>query len=416
MTDQLYQLHRELTRRAVSAQTLDEIAGVIGQFTQQPVLITDSSGRMLADCEGGQHRAAVERMLADSRLRRLWQTLRTDSTARRVPSNPGRGTPGCVVCPIVAGNELLGAVWIMDQASDLTQKDLQAAEHAATVAALYILRQRASAEAEERAGFSLVDSLLQGNLLSQLSWLERLRIRGFQPHLPHVVFVVAPVDSHTQEEAHAVESTRRIAQIVRGYMESVGQAPLLTAHLRNVVGLLPVTSHEPRTQVLGFLRNLHRHLVAHGSPTRLAAGSVAASPSDLGTSWRHSAWALEFAVTEPVCWYGDLRTVHILDTASPAVLREVYTATLGRLFEKDPDLAATAIALVDNNFNLRQAARHLYLHRNTVSYRIELIERICGQSLSDPRFRLNLHLAREVYRLCHHPAFARRLDVVSLCT
>lgn len=64
----------------------------------------------------------------------------------------------------------------------------------------------------------------------------------------------------------------------------------------------------------------------------------------------------------------------------------------GRLME-------TLAAFVAANGNVLHAARELYIHRNTLKYRLRQIEKALGGSLDDPDLRLKLQLALYVRRL-----------------
>jgi purine catabolism regulator len=83
--------------------------------------------------------------------------------------------------------------------------------------------------------------------------------------------------------------------------------------------------------------------------------------------------------------------------AGTGELRSFYEETLGRLVEYDAkhsgELVRTLEVFFASDGNLQRAADTLYLHRNTLSYRLERIEEISGLSLRDPEDRLCLQLA-----------------------
>ena len=64
----------------------------------------------------------------------------------------------------------------------------------------------------------------------------------------------------------------------------------------------------------------------------------------------------------------------------------------GRLME-------TLAAFVAANGNVLHAAEQLYIHRNTLKYRLRQIEKALGGSLDDPDLRLKLQLALYIRRL-----------------
>jgi carbohydrate diacid regulator len=58
-----------------------------------------------------------------------------------------------------------------------------------------------------------------------------------------------------------------------------------------------------------------------------------------------------------------------------------------------PDLRATLIAWSESGFNLVRTAQALHIHRNTLIYRLEKVERLTGRPWRDHRSSLTLYLA-----------------------
>jgi sugar diacid utilization regulator len=57
------------------------------------------------------------------------------------------------------------------------------------------------------------------------------------------------------------------------------------------------------------------------------------------------------------------------------------------------DAHETLEAFLDANGSIRDAARHLHVHANTLRYRLARIEAACELNLDDPRCRFDLQLA-----------------------
>lgn len=67
-----------------------------------------------------------------------------------------------VVCPVWLKHELEGVICIHETGDPLGDLEIQAAEHAATVIALHIARDRAVVNVEQRLRYSFIDTLLDG--------------------------------------------------------------------------------------------------------------------------------------------------------------------------------------------------------------------------------------------------------------
>ena len=84
------------------------------------------------------------------------------------------------------------------------------------------------------------------------------------------------------------------------------------------------------------------------------------------------------------------------DIAVPSAVR--------RLFAEDPTGAPTQTArtFLDSAGNTAVTAARLRIHRSTLYYRLNKIERITGLSLEDGVNRLTLHLGLKVAEFCAH--------------
>ena len=95
----------------------------------------------------------------------------------------------------------------------------------------------------------------------------------------------------------------------------------------------------------------------------------------------------------------DYRVEQLLTTVGVAARRRHITTVLGPLVGQ-PDweeLRATVISWTEQGFQLTGAAQRLHIHRNTLIYRLQKIQRITGRDMRDHRYALAAHLACLLY-------------------
>ena len=82
---------------------------------------------------------------------------------------------------------------------------------------------------------------------------------------------------------------------------------------------------------------------------------------------------------------------------------EYASLTLGPLEkkrEKYENLLETLEAFFATNGNIIKSAEKLYIHRNTMKYRLDQVEKLLDCSLEDAVVRLQLQLALYIQRKC----------------
>ena len=137
-------------------------------------------------------------------------------------------------------------VWIIEGEQQLNQLDLQAAEHAAVVAALHVAHQGRLAAAEARLGASFLDTLLEGRFEATGRALERARLLGFSPEATHRA-AVAVLDEPLPLGRDAIQKRERLAERLRWHLTSHGAMAVTSSQLRHVTFLLPAELDPART-------------------------------------------------------------------------------------------------------------------------------------------------------------------------
>jgi hypothetical protein len=87
-----------------------------------------------------------------------------------------------------------------------------------------------------------------------------------------------------------------------------------------------------------------------------------------------------------------------------AVLLDAIGPLLAYDRENDTDLASTLRAFLEQNQNSARTAKLLYIHYNTLRYRLDRAREILGDFLENPQQRLEIELALQLYPLIQRAA------------
>ena len=144
-------------------------------------------------------------------------------------------------------------------------------------------------------------------------------------------------------------------------------------------------------------------------PVRCGVGKPAASVSDWRVSFRQAGQALQmarrFGEAKPL-YFPDLSVYRLLlqiehDPELGAFQEEIIGPLLA--YDGSEEFIRTLEAYFKHNANLSQTAEALFVHRNTLLYRMERISQILDLDLDIPENRLAVQLALHIYRMKGSP-------------
>lgn len=404
-------IHRTLTRLVLDGASLQDVAHELCHLLNRAVEIDDLSFTALAiantaDAEIDESRRnAIQTGRSSAPL--LDHLRKTGAlTKARASLAPTRIDPDAqtsalgmtlarILAPIVVARTIYGYVWIIASGRDLEPLDFHAIEHAATVAALILLRDQTTHQAEERAESRVISRLLTedvrlDNTLREEAARFRLRLEA-----PHAVVAVDPGSNETATVEMAARSSAR-----RG-----GSAAVVGERAGRVVLIVECGRAE---SVDDYCQRLLAEARFFEAPIHIGASPLHEGAATLQRAYEEALEALALlpALGEGrlLAHFDDLGLLHWLHALPPATFAEnAYARRLQRLAEsdraRDADLLRTLEVFLECDGNGVRAAERLIVHRHTLKYRLRRIEEICEVDLSDPFCKLNLRTALLSHRL-----------------
>ncbi|MTI68192.1 MAG: hypothetical protein FH753_16550 [Firmicutes bacterium] len=115
---------------------------------------------------------------------------------------------------------------------------------------------------------------------------------------------------------------------------------------------------------------------------------------------------IEYEIAKSIYNYKDLITYRILSTIPKEKLIDIYNSLVKKSFDNlDNSEIKTAMKFIENDLNLSLAARKLYIHRNTLIYRIEKIEKLTRFDLRKFKDALEFKLLLIIYKYLNEKHF-----------
>ncbi len=398
--------HRALVAVLLEGGGLDELVAEMAVVLGGPVLVTTADGRVLA--EGGD----------PAQLAALRESSCFDPSGRFLTE---REPPGArydtlagwrAVAPVVAGKFDHGRIATFSRERPLGERDLHVLDRAATVAALAVTKQLAVRAVEGKYRGDFLRDVLSGRAGDRNRVVAHCRSLGWDVDRP-LLAVVAELDPAAAPAQQLGPELRpvqeRFSAAWEGAVRMTDSGTPVVGFAQEVVALLPVpTGADPDRVVRAVVRVVSGD--GGGGRRSFATGvsRIIDDPDQIPQAYEQARRAVEVGRklhgVGAVAHFDALGSFRLLSLVrDPAELHGFVVETLHELAaDDDPeaaDLRHTLQVLLDTNLNVAEAARRLFVHYNTLRYRIGKLERLLGPFPSDPNLRLDLALALKVLQM-----------------
>ena len=403
------QLYRALSEMSREGKGLQAMTDLVAKLTGKIVLVQDKRLETKAVSVPGQNQIELEPVLeALSRREALPPALRNRKAAARAPQScwqqvlPVAENVGRLVSPIISGDRARGYVSVIGLADRLDMMDTLAVEHAAAAFALDMARAKAVSEAKKELRGNFLEGLLAGTLPQR----EIDRLAGRLDHntaQPHAVLTFAWTGENRP-------SLRRLETAVNWVLANHRRPALPHIYAgKHVCIFVALKSVEDMNSAAVLGRRIQEAVQKEFPDASLAAGM--SGPAETLADWprvyTEAVQAMQLGerlqLGEVVAFssLGVYRLLVQLEDVPAA--RAFAEGVVGPLAAYDAShnssLTQTLDAYFEHHGNISRTAESLFIHRNTLLYRLERIQELTGHDLNQANMRLGLHLALKLWQL-----------------
>ena len=420
------EIHRRFTELVLDGKGVKEICATLAELLESAVVIEDASFHLLAHAGGAgdphrketiQRQGTPARVLFDPQVQRMLREVEASRGPVKVPAFPHVGmSRERLIAPILAANQVLGYISVLDHPPHNEELAFMAIEQAALVLALAVAKERELSEVEGRVRGEFLEDLLQGTYGEEAAAQRRARHLGYPLHGNHIVMLVDIDDfrgfigsrqaSEDAIQALKREFLRRVTGVVRGAYPRA----LVQGRSDSVVSLLPIGTEPGDYQAKGHALGLQiRQNIADWKPgftVSVGFSGPAEAPGGLAAAQREVISVMDslarFKRWGQVVAVPELGLTGLLAAVTDERLVDYTRRHLGPLVEHDTarkgSLVPTLRAYLETG-EQQEAAKRLRVHPNTLRYRLDRIREISGVDLEDPETRLNMAVALRVQAL-----------------
>jgi PucR C-terminal helix-turn-helix domain len=373
---------------------------IIDDAALRPLAISPQTGRL----DPSRVEAVLQRQTS-ARLRRR-MTEHGVFSAREpvsIPGDPQQAILPRLCLPLLADDQLLGFVWLIDEPA-LTADQTRRA-HAAAAQAGHLLAQRAIRAADESAALSgLADGLLHAQEQVRQEAATMLARRAAPAGPPHYALAVIRPAAGRPEPApasgHAAGNLRRAAGNLR-----------LRARPGTLVLATPGDGELVAITTDGALAELRQAVRAlPGPPLAVGTCGGATGLADVHASLGNAQYAAHLAACVPqfgraADWAGlGVYAAFQYLYRDPSAPERICPGISALLDERAAIYRRTMRCYLECAAHAQQAAALLHIHRTTLYWRLARAAELLPLDLGHGEDRLKLHLALALADLTHPPA------------
>ncbi|MGB3633517.1 MAG: helix-turn-helix domain-containing protein [Rubrobacteraceae bacterium] len=391
--------HDALTTLLLEDRPLDDITATISNLLCAPVVLQDEQFRVLSQAVPTDGYLTVSSLnshgLRD--IRELLPELREAGRAKSLnqeKENPNNGE--LVVAPLDLGGHERGYLTV--PLEDEAERDffLRTLEQAATIYTLYMVKQRVAQETEDRVKGDLLVDLLAARYRDAAEVRERAHYLGIDfRHGPFRIFVARHgslsgyLEKNFSNPRSVGYARSKLLALARNL--TVGsESGMVGAEGDHLISLVPGSDNDPHRMAENLLENIRKEFP--GLPVCVGVSAPCEDPKDFAPHYEEIRSLLKFAESLGACekpiHYDEWKVYGLLlRSAERKDVLDLSHRVLRPLLAQDHngqgELLPTLQAYIDNNLSPSRTAKALYVHPNTVKYRIKRISELLDLDLDD---------------------------------
>ncbi|HWI21563.1 MAG TPA: helix-turn-helix domain-containing protein [Baekduia sp.] len=388
--ERAHAIHQRLTKAVIKGTDFEGLAQELSALIDRAVAVTDATGRVLCTATGPD-KPQLAALLAES-VPRLRERLAAGGGAE-LPAESSE-----IVGQIRVGAERLGYVVVPAGDDHSRELDVRAVEHATTVLALEIVKERVARATEDRLRADFLSDLVYGHESDADRLRERARLHGLSlADENRVIALALGGDARSDPPDLFATVTRELA---------AGRPGTLVGMIGETITAVVPVNEEYRS--LDEAVAAARQALSPKLTLSAAIGRPATDAVGLVSSHQDARLCLDLLTRigrqGTTLVRDDLGILGLfVDHNRPEELVTLAHRTLGPVLARDEGrenaLIQTLDAYLEHGCDARAAAAVLFVHVNTVKYRLKRIEELCDLDLRVPEHLLEATIASLALKL-----------------
>lgn len=419
-------IHEQLTEINLSGGGVSEITKEIVSVIENPLIVVSSDWRLIALQDHEQN----PYILKDSIPLEKNQSLFQEQFKEGIPNDArdfkksikrklstGRKEIICRIVPIKAVEEIIGYIIVWETVSKMTKLDYIAIEKAAVNIAIELMKTKEVNEVKNKIKYNFFDDLLQNKMEKSNNFYHLAGLYGMSMDREYICITIRidgfadyPFDSNEEVMQKKRQLTLATQTILNESKKIEKQNQTRVVHVergREIVMFYPLKStvsiKEADQLTRQFSEKLYANVNKKIEQLDLSIG-ISGTPyflKDLNKSFQEAQKTLtlnkKINDKYPISHYNDYLIHDLLSlTENKNKLEKYYRYTLSNLENYDNENKTDMLYTLETYFNcqgnIEQASKQLFIHRNTLVYRLNKIMDLLNVDLKNAKESFELQV------------------------
>jgi sugar diacid utilization regulator len=395
-------IHEELSKASLSQGGLKEINKTLSELVDKKVAVYNDFFDLLvassADAEQSakevvqQHATIIHRAMSKETVTYENIQLADEKT-------------GVYFFPIKADKNIIGLLTIfLEKDSMLDPLDRFAVEQASVIFALEMNRRESTGINDLKYSGYILDQLLH-NQYNELSMKQLSKLNFFEDENHRYISVKTLIKDPLLSFKELTEKIHQLSRLIYREISNFQFKTLVLDKNMEIAFMFVIPSHVNEDIIYDQLKELFTTLQERCFESSqlliiTGMGRVVDTLKDVQMSYRDAQKCIDYLQStnkkETILSYDQLGTYRLFLKTERNELKEYVDDTLGSIIAYDKknetDLILTLKVYLESNQNMAQSAKKLYVHVNTIKYRLKTIQQILNIDSLDGRKAFDLQL------------------------
>jgi purine catabolism regulator len=401
------EIHKTLTNVAIKSGGLNAIIACLGKLTQCPVGCYDINGSILSHWLPESIPGVDDKVFKQLDKLLLNRVAQKEYLAKlsqaKTPYTQHLTVEGYELLltsfAIMSDNEFFGHISILQPTDAFLDINCMALEHTCTVAALDFLKKKAVSESHRLHSRDILEHILFGDLTNQTTTETIAASKLSKAKLLECSVIEI---NESEGDVNLPVIATRLYKITQQLVSAKHPLSLISERTGKIIVLIAFTGTLAKPDLEIYTQLQESFKEQYTSNISIGVGTTVTDILSVRQSYQNALTCLTLGRTIK----GDGHITHPYEIASYALLKNsdadslfthVYEGTLAKLENSDTlhgtELLKTLEKYLECDKNLTDSAKELYIHRNTLTNRLERIHDITNLDFSNRELLFGLRLA-----------------------